>query len=59
MPQTPFAVFRAARRLAPYLWGFASAAAIDHAVDVQTLFAPTLAAALMTGGFLLFRSAGR
>jgi hypothetical protein len=31
-----------ARTILPYLWGFAAAAALDHAIDVQALFLPVL-----------------
>lgn len=35
--------FIAARTVLPYLWGFAAAAALDHVIDVQTLFPPIMA----------------
>jgi hypothetical protein len=33
-----------ARECLPYLWGFAAAAALDHVIDIQTLFLPVIAA---------------
>ncbi len=53
-------IFCSARGVTPYLWGFAAAAALDHVIDVQTLFLPVIAlAAAFDGGFLLRRRAGR
>jgi hypothetical protein len=55
-----FQYLDSARAAAPYLWGFAAAAALDHVVDVETLFLPVMAGAVVASvGALLLRRAGR
>ncbi len=52
--------FYAARTVLPYLWGFAAAAALDHAIDVQTLFLPVMAGvAVLSATSLVLRRTGR
>ena len=52
--------FSFAESATPYIWGFAAAAALDRAVDIQTLFLPIVAIAVAaSGGSLAFRGAGR
>jgi hypothetical protein len=49
-----------ARTVLPYLWGFAAAAALDHVIDVQTLFLPVLAGvAVVSAASLILRRTGR
>ncbi len=55
-----FQYFYSARAVTPYLWGFAAAAALDHLIDVQTVFLPIIAvAAAVNAGCLILRRAGR
>jgi hypothetical protein len=59
MHATVFKVFHAARIVLPYLWGFAVAAALDHAIDVQTLFLPVIACvAVVNATSLVLRRIG-
>jgi len=51
--------FCAARKVLPYLWGFAAAAALDYVINVQTLFLTVMAAAaVVSAGSVVLRRAG-
>jgi hypothetical protein len=39
--------FRSARAVLPYVWGFAAAAALDYVIDIQLIFLPVVAAAIV------------
>ena len=48
------------RAVLPYLWGVGLAVALDHVIDVQTLFLPVLAGvAVVSAGCLMLRKAQR
>lgn len=60
MRATTFDRFSTALTVLPYLWGFAAAAALDHAFDIQNLFLPAVAgAALMSVARVVNRREGR
>jgi hypothetical protein len=60
MPAKAFEFFCAAKAVLPYLWGFAAAAALDHVIDVQTLFMPVMAGVAVVGATsLVLRRTGR
>jgi hypothetical protein len=60
MRANTFKFFCAARTVLLYLWGFATAAALDHVFDVQTLFLPVMAGvAVVSTTSLVLRRTGR
>lgn len=60
MSATTFDRFGQVITVLPYLWGFAAAAALDHVIDIQIFFLPTMAcAAAASAGLVMRRMTGR
>jgi hypothetical protein len=55
-PRTIASSFSACR---PYLWGAAAATALDHVLDIQSLFVPVLLAVILGEVITLTRRGGR